>query len=210
MNNNIIYKFIPYVIIIFLLLIIFNNRSSDYKDDSIHVNKQEIIKKGVTDSIISISDTIVNPKPIIIKDTVYEKNPINQELLYKYKKAINEIDKIKLYKDAITIKNYKEVFEDTIQKTVVYSQIQGKLLKQYTQTTIKPIEYKYKETIITKTITKYDNDRFFIGASIYVPLDVNENINYTADIAYKFKNGNILEIGAGYNVIKAGYKINLW
>jgi len=69
------------------------------------------------------------------------KNPINKELLKKYKQAKDSLEKYKLYKEAVTKRKYKEIFEDSVQKITVTAKTTGTLdnLK---------IQYKTKERII--------------------------------------------------------------
>lgn len=87
-----------------------------------------------------------NPVPIILYDTVYvdnkpkviiQENPVNTELLTKYKQAKDSITKLNLYKEAVTERTYKETFKDENQAITVTSKVIGTLQSQLVQYTAK-------------------------------------------------------------------------
>lgn len=202
MKVRIFFKYFPYILIGIMAFVLFKKGDVGHIKNTIDIKRDTIVKYIKVDSIHTKFDTIYLPSPV-----KYRNNPHNKELIAKYKSAK---DKLKLYRDAIKEKSYQEIYEDSIQKVTVYSKVQGRLVKQSVNTTLKPKRYKYKETTITRTITKYDNDRVFIGISIYVPFTIGDNVDYSIDAAFKNKKGNIFEVGASPKIAKVGYKFNLW
>lgn len=149
---------------------------------SIKKEQKEIIIPSVENTKI-----IENPVPVVKYDTIYKdrlkkievekivkvKNPINKELYSKYEQALKENDSLKqitLYKEAITERNYKEIFEDSIQVITVKSEVTGFLNKQ-------TINYKTKERTIV--ISERNKPSFYVGAFAY---DFTNNPSFGANL----------------------------
>lgn len=85
---------------------------------------------------------ISEPIPVVRIDTVYShstqkpvqyiavENPVNKELLEAYKKARDSIQKMLLFKEAVTQRKYVEVVSDSLQEITVESEVVGTLLSQ--------------------------------------------------------------------------------
>ena len=117
-------QWLPYLIIAVLLAVLFS-RSKDV----------EVVK------IPPKSGVFVHPtpEPIILYDTINLegktryikiKNPVNTELLNKYNKAVDSLEKQRLYKEAITMRNYTETYTDSFQTITVESKVIGSLESQ--------------------------------------------------------------------------------
>ena len=93
---------------------------------------------------------IEKPEPIVHYDTIYKdkivvkENPVNKELLTKYEQATDSLEKLKLYRDAITIRDYKQTFKDKNQEITVSSKVTGTLERQEISYDIPSYQVKYK------------------------------------------------------------------
>ena len=117
------------------------------------------------------SFTSSNPEPITLYETVEVKgeteyikvpNPINKELLDKYNQAKDSIDKLKLFKEVITERKYVEVFEDSVQKITVETNVIGTLLNQR-------VDYKTKAKKIEIKSSK--RLEFYLGVNTLIPIE---------------------------------------
>lgn len=205
MKTKIFFKIIPYVVIVILLFIININRV-DYDTDKVIVKKDSIYTPVKLDSIETKFDTIYVPTPIVKDSIIYKENKFNVELLEKYKASQN---KLELYKEAIKNNSYIEVFEDSIQKVTVSSDVQGKLLKQSIKTVIKEREAPCYTKTIETTIIKQDRPKVFLGLDADVSFD-RSIPTLTPSILYKTSNHTIYKVGFNANEIKLGIYINLW
>lgn len=100
-------------------------------------------------SVEKVFDTIYEPKPVnvIVKE-------IDSTYYEKYKQLKDSVAKDSMFKEAIKINEYKEVFEDTLQTIDVYSKTRGKLLEQSVKYTTKPYYITVKDSIqIQKKVT---------------------------------------------------------
>lgn len=90
--------------------------------------KETILKTITVPEIITQFDTIEVEKPIHTHsvDTVY---------IDRFVQA-NDTVKLDLYKDAVTIREYNQIFQDNIGKIEVYSKTRGYLLEQSANLTI--------------------------------------------------------------------------
>lgn len=81
------------------------------------------------------TDTVYLPKPYpVIKREVV----VDEDLLSRFEKLKGENATLKAYKDAITQRDYSVVFEDSLTDVVVTSKVQGELLEQSLEYTLKP------------------------------------------------------------------------
>lgn len=101
-------------------------------------------------SVEGTSDTVYVPYP------KYVNNPLdkqllkdNDSLLKKYQEADSIIKELQ-YKDAISIREYKEVYEDTFQTIEISTKTRGHLLEQSLVYKTKPYKIKVDTTVTTK------------------------------------------------------------
>jgi len=119
-------------------------------------------------------DTIYLPQPIkVIKETEIDSSIYNKYLALK-----DSIVKNKIVKDALTIREYKEKFDDSIQTIEVYSNVTGTLNKQQ-------VSYKTKpRTIAIDTVIETDikipyKTKFALGGEFGIPLQGVKDIYNT-------------------------------
>lgn len=107
-------------------------------------------------------DTIKDPYPIYIPGTV----KIDSTYYNKYISLRDSISRDSLFKEAIAIREYREVFEDDTIKIDVYSNVQGFLKKQQVSYKTKPRSITVDTTITVKT--KYQT-KFGAGIEVGIP-----------------------------------------
>lgn len=207
MKSKLFFKNLPYLIIIILCILLYIQKNDNSTINEV-ISKDSIYTPIKINSIKTKFDTIKIIKPIIRDSVIYKENPVNKDLLKKFKDASN---KLELYKKAIEENEYIEIFEDSIQKITVYSKTQGKLLEQSIESHIKEKEIPHYTTTITKTVIKKDNNRLFVGGGISIPTIPSEPFRYEGGILYKNKKNNIwsLKIDNKKN-ISIGYYFNIW
>lgn len=118
-----------------------------------------LISRPVVTNTIEIpaksgSFIVDKPEPVVVYDTIYKdniieklvvkENPVNQELLEKYNQATDSLSKLILYRDAITIRDYKQVFKDMNQEITILSKVTGTLESQEVAYDIHSTSIKYK------------------------------------------------------------------
>lgn len=136
-------RLIQYIIIIILSLLLMNQCNKDKEIIEVPIEIEVPVP-----SVESNSDTIYVPYPKYINNPLDKKLlKENDSLLQKYQEA-DSIAKELQYKEAISIKEYKQEFKDTFQTVNVYTKTRGELLEQ-------SISYKTNEyTISIDTIVK--------------------------------------------------------
>lgn len=128
---------------------------------------------------------VENPQPITLYDTIYvdsvttkivvKENPVNQALLAKYKAAKDSLERLQLYKQAVTQRTYKQLYEDSTQAITVTSKVTGTLDSQ-------GLIYTFKPSLTTTT--SQTNRGLYLGLSLkanYKPLNRFEpqiSLNY--------------------------------
>ena len=132
-------KYLPWLIIGVLVIIIFLQNSCSGESKTTVVTTPEV--KGSF-------PPVVNPKPLtpavpktIVKwktETVEVENPVNAQLVENYKNAKDSLERLKLYADAIGIREYNLPQEDSVLKTENYIKAQGTILEFQQSYTIKP------------------------------------------------------------------------
>lgn len=150
---------------------------------------------------------IENPVPDVRVDTIYKTvfekgkeiikteiigvaNPVNKNLMNKYREAIKENDSLKqlhIFKEAIRERKYTEVLEDSIQVITVKSDVIGTLKSQL-------IHYETKEQVLKIDVRKKTGS-FFVGGFSKVPLMENEEVTF----------GVKLDLVKEKNIISAGF-----
>ena len=111
-------------------------------------------------------DTIKDPYPIYVPG----KTRIDSTYYEKYITLKDSIARDSLFKDAITIREYREIFEDDTIKIDVYSNVQGFLKKQQVSYKTKPRNIKLDTTI---TVNSKYQPQIGIGMEIGFPTDMS-------------------------------------
>lgn len=196
-------KYIPYIIIAVLLILLWQ-KSCSGKDEPVVITVPE--KHG------SFPD-VVNPDPIPApeKEYVYRyitktdtievitQNPINKELMDYY---LASQSKDSLYAEAIAEQDYHIPFEDSLIKTDSYIKAQGKVLSFKQDYTIKEqkIPYRPKETVL----------RLLGGFEVGNTIQLND-FSAKANIMLQNRKGNILSAGYDTNErIWIGYNFSIF
>jgi len=195
-------KTIYYVSLILLVVVIFLSRGCNDKPIP-----DKIITKTVYVKVPGKAGHIDNkktPKPIPQKELVIDK-----EYMARYNKLKDSVAKAKLYTEAITINDYKQNFEDSIQKVTVNSKVRGTLLNQDIDYFVKPTTIKTTKTTIIKT--NPPKIHILAGISVGVPVDLlNTRTIVEGDLYLQNKKQNILQLGIDSEKrIKIGYIIKL-
>ncbi|HDZ14565.1 hypothetical protein LCGC14_1114240 [marine sediment metagenome] len=119
-------KYIYPAVIAILLVILF-------------VRKTETVTITVPEKTGQFDRNSTELKPIIQYDTIVSEgkkevievpNPVNLDLLKKYHTAQDSLERLKLYKDAVTERTYKETYRDSTQEITVTSEVIGTLKGQ--------------------------------------------------------------------------------
>lgn len=198
--NSKIKSLFPYFVIIGLLIWIFYFSKCEEKIVP-SVSNGFKIENPVPEIRI---DTLKVPFEVegktIYKDSIVEvENPLNIALMNKYEKAMKENDSLKqlnLYKDAVTLRNYKNVFEDDFQKIIVKTDVSGFLQSV-------SLDYETKESKI-----KYKKYNLFVGGFVYGIRDPDAGLNLSV---LNNKNNSIFSAGYGLRKnVYIDYKIKLF
>lgn len=186
----------PFLIIAVLMVLLITNGQKDKQPIKIPEKEN--------------SFTVENPQPVIQWDTIYKdnvveklvmrENPVNEELLKKYTEAKDSLEQLKLYRDAITVRDYEQIFRDAHQTITVKSKITGTLLRQ-------DLNYSTAEELI---------DRKNPANGLYLGLGVQ--INHTRllqvpqpEINLSYMNDNeMYTLGVGVEMIRLNYKHKLF
>lgn len=103
-------------------------------------------------------DTIYKPSPVI------EKKVIDKEYYNRYLTLKDSIEKNNAYKEAVTIREYKQDFEDSVQTINVYSKVRGDMLAQTLSYKTKP-----RELTVPVDIPSDKKRTFSAGMEVGVP-----------------------------------------
>lgn len=153
-------KYIPWVLLVIAAIVFIRQCGQEPEKEYVTIEKEVLIE-----SVEKQFDTIYEPKPYPVK--VVE---IDSSYYEEYKKLKDSVAKDSMFKEAIKINEYNQVFEDTLQTIDVYSKTRGNLLEQSVKYTTKPYYITVKDSIEIKTKIKVS-----LGAEIGIPL------NFTPD-----------------------------
>jgi len=130
------------------------------------------------------------PVPVVEKeyDTIYYptptgypvENPVNIDLKDKLNNAISIIDSLNTYKDFAIKREYKEVFDDSIQTITVSAETTGTLDKLQTTYKTKPRNVTL-DTIVKLEVEVPFKTKFAIGGELGVPLQSIRDIYNTPE-----------------------------
>lgn len=141
----------------------------------------------------------------IIHPIATSKN-INAELLSQYTSLKDSISKLKLYEDAITEREYNEVYDDSLVTIHVFSKTIGKLIEQKPWYVIKPTSITYVE----KTTTLPYQPRNKILGGFELGMGTNFLPKVKAGLYFQNKKDNIISFSYDINkTIWVGYIFKL-
>ena len=175
--------------VVVVLLLFFRGCKGETEPETITITVPE--KKSEFEPVINPEpETIRVPFEVVKwKDTViYKENPVNTELVEQYKKVLSDKDSIlalQLYADAVAIREYNEVLEDSLIRTDNYFKTQGKLLEFKQEYTLKEREVSLK--------TPETRFRLLGGIEAGNSLELNK---FTAkgNLMFQGRKGNIMSI----------------
>lgn len=180
-------QILPYLICVVLGMLLLNecNRDPEVKTIVRTVTIPEIVKQF---------DTIVVHKPIhtYSVDTIYIDRFIEAD-------STGQLD---LYEDAVTIREYKEVFEDSMARIEVYSKTRGHLLQQQANYTF--FERQRTDTI---PLTKPKGNLYLVpefGTNVKL-----EGLRAKASLLYQDRNKHLYSLSMdtdGYIYVGTGIK----
>lgn len=195
------------VILFLIFLLLFKACKDKDDEDFIVVPIPEVIIKSDTIYVPSPVDRDKdNPKKEYVykyKDSIVKiPNPINQDLLDKYNQAQDSLSKMKMYIEAIQIREYVTTYENEYYKMNIYSEVQGYMLKEAPEVTI-------KARSIDIDISKFKKYKLLYGGKIEYNIGTLDNRNpFNVEIlgGIKLKNDDVIlgsfgvdkSIGAGY------------
>jgi hypothetical protein len=136
-TKDIIYSFILIITFLLLLKNCNNNTTTEVEVPiTVEIKVPEYIK---------VFDTIYQDKIKYRTKTV--PNPTDS-LLTQY--LTDSIDRLNMFISAISVREYTQTFEDTIQKIDIYSKTRGELLEQSVSYNIFPRTYKLDTVLVIK------------------------------------------------------------
>lgn len=157
-------NYMPYVIISIMSVLF-------YRQCNLPKPPPEIIVK---EKIVKIPEYINNFDTI----TVFKRfKEVKIDSLYKYEylQAKDSIQRLKLFIDAITIKEYNENFTDSLQSIDIYTKTRGEVLAQNVKYKLFEREITVKDTIILPKNRRTLN----LGFETSSDLDLKASLLYT-------------------------------
>ena len=156
-----------------------------------------IVLRGCTkpkETIVEVPVEVVVYVPVVEHtfDTVYEPTPfkevvIDEEYYNKYISLRDSLSKDEFIKDVLTVREYKETFEDSIQTVEVYTEVTGKMNKQSLSYKTKPREIKV-DTVIPVKVPEQALRRFAISVGAgFNSQSVGEGVTGKLGLVYKTK-----------------------
>jgi hypothetical protein len=168
---------------------------------------------GAEKEIIEVPVRVEIPKIIKQTDTIYKPVPVRievpepgmDELLDKYASTMDSLERLKMFVDAITVREYNNTFEDDTIKIDTWSKVRGELLAQSNLYEIKPRSI----TVPVEIEIPRFNALFLYGGTRYSLID--KTPAFEAKIIFKNKRDNLLSIGVdtqGFFSAGLGFKLN--
>ena len=178
-------KYLQPIIILFLLVVIFIQRSCK--------NNNSVIYK---DKIIKQFDTIFLPKQLPFKtitkyktitgDTVFIKGKIDTVEIKVFEKA-EDSTKTKMFIEATKIRQYKSEFNDSIADVSIFTETKGELLKIAPTITVKA-RLPERKTVFA----------LYGGFEIFNNVQLN-SFGTKANLSFQNKRGDLFTIGYDTN-----------
>lgn len=211
-------KAIPYILIAALLFILFLQNFEGGKNK---INEPQTIEVDIPE----VSGDFEPQKPmhsntgdsIVIKwkeKEILVPNPVNDSLAIAYQKlsdsltsAQAEIERYKMYLNAIQIRDFESYFEDEYLELTITGKVQGKVKS------IKP-QYTIKErTVETQVQPKQTVFRLLGGLEFGNNTSFND-FRYKANLGFQNRKGNIFSLGYerynGQDYIFAAYDFSIF
>lgn len=138
MNRNVI--IIIGLLILLFLAFMLGKCTTDCKTEIIDIPIVIPEKSGEfskADSTVLVPIQTKEVSKIIYNDSIIYVPTVNQELVDKYLQTKEELDKLKLYTDAVKINSYETLFDNKDLKLTIKSKTEGKLLELKPEYTIK-------------------------------------------------------------------------
>jgi hypothetical protein len=148
------------------------------------------------------TDTIYVPKPILVEVPKETDTHLKAYLATK-----DSLERLRLYLDAITVREYRNEFEDDTIRIDTWSRVRGELLAQSNEYFIKPRTITF-DTVIDVQIPQF-NELFLYGGGKYSFID--KSMGFELKLILKNKKNNLLSIGIDSDgMVSGGYgfKIN--
>lgn len=180
-------QILPYVICLILGMLLLNECNRDPE-------QKTIVRTVTVPEIITQFDTIEVEKPVNVYkvDTVYIDRFI----------ASDSIEKIDLYRDAVVIREYNQVFEDSLAIIEVFSKTRGNLLNQ-------SVSYKLYERSLKDTIPlPRSKGNFYLVPEFGTNLNL-DGLRAKAGIMYQDRNKHLYSLSIdtdGYIYVGTGVK----
>lgn len=127
---------------------------------------------------------------IVLKDTTIYVPTVNQELVDKYLQTKEELEKVKLYADAVKINHYETKFDNKDLALTIKTKTEGKLLEIQPDWIIK----EQKLTVPVEVPVVKDNFGFLIGGKYNQNLDTRK-ANYELDAGFRVGKINVIVSG---------------
>ena len=199
-------RYLPWAIIAVLALLLWFNGCQQEEDKGIEVEipEQEGSFTPQKPTYVYKTDTLYVTKWKTIE--IKTKNPVNDSLALAYQKAKDSLDRYKLYLDAISIRDFENIFEDDFVKLTMKGQVQGEL--KYIQPT-----YLIKK----RTVTIDSPPQTFLRGLVVLEIGQNQTMSdfrYKASLGLQNARGNIYRVGFGYENLQQyvylGYDLSLF
>lgn len=194
-------------IIIFLLLVIFIQRSCCNKSENFKAKKEIVIpeKKGSFPSVkpIKISDTIIKDSIIFKEKKIIITNPLDKEMVLDYLKAKDSIEKLNLFIKAVKINKYNQNFNNDDITLDIEAETTGTL--NY----IKPTYTIKEKKVIAPVYIKQTKFALYTGAEVFDNKSLN-NLGVKFNLFIQNKKGDLYTAGYDLNKnIYVGYNVRL-
>lgn len=160
------------LIVLGLAVVLLSFKACDQKET---VTVEVPVKIKVPVPIVETQfDTIYLPQPIkVVKEVQIDSTIYNKYLTLK-----DSIAKNKIVKEALTVREYDQKFDDSIQTINVYSEVTGTLNKQQVSYKTKPRTISV-DTIIPVEVEIPYKTKFALGGEIGIPLQGVKDIYNT-------------------------------
>lgn len=152
--------------------------------------------------VVKEFDTIEKPVPVYVPVT---ERVVDSTLLKEYNNLKSEMERDSLFREAITIKEYREKVEDDTIRIDLYAQVRGDLLNYQIGYETKPRTIKLDTTIKVEVPKK---PMLFIGGKVNLPPSGNFNpgigpqsvlVNKKHNKAYSFSYDFVnKQVGVGF------------
>jgi len=134
------------------------------------------------------TDTIYVPKPILVEVPKETDTHLEAYLATK-----DSLERLRLYLDAITVREYRNEFEDDTIRINTWSRVRGELLAQSNEYFIKPRTIVF-DTVIDVQIPRYN--QFYLAGGIRSQFPIETPVAVLKGVFIN-KNNNMLGLEAG-------------